>query len=650
LHRIAKQTGEANFSSRDVGRSTAAEVWRRKMQANAITHSPGQFSLTFLAEASQILSRSLDPVATVTEVARLYVPLIADTCAVDLLEAGQWRRAAAAHVDERRQQKLWQAGEALWAKAMPAALPALLAEGETAHHIVLDGLRNVPTTEPDQRTHLLRALAGVPDSNASSCLAVPLMARGRTFGIMTLSCCDVRRRFSAEEIALAAELARRAATALDNARLYRNAERSRADAEAARARSQFLAHTSEILGHAVQYSQVVEDAARLAVQGLADCCLVDLHGQAYQHIWAIDHHDPVQATVLRTGIESDRCMLTVASEKTATDAMQSPRDTAAGTTAAKSLWRRFAGLPQLKLPLIVRGEMHGTVTLWRKADTGDAFDAETRALSEDFLVRVAGALDRAWLFAQMQSAVSIRDQFLSIASHELRTPLTALELQLGNLQRLMGKDDPKAWRPRCVEKLERATRQTTRLAKLIDNLLDVSRISAGSVRLACEAFDLTALCREVIERCGEEAALANSSLQYNGESHCVGTWDPLRLEQVITNLLGNALKYGAGKPIVVNLMRQPRGVHLTVVDGGIGVAPVAAKRIFERFERAVSPREFGGLGLGLFISREIVEAHGGRIGVQSSAGCGATFFVELPWQAANQERPQALDINRDLLP
>jgi len=233
---------------------------------------------------------------------------------------------------------------------------------------------------------------------------------------------------------------------------------------------------------------------------------------------------------------------------------------------------------------------------------------------------------------QLTEAIRARDEFLSIASHELRTPLTPLRLQLETLRRNVERVVPG---DRIVERMDVALRQTQRLAKLVENLLDVSRITSGRMNLELEQCDLAAVAREVAERFSEEAARAGCSLELNLVKDATGLWDRSRLEQVATNLLSNAIKYGPGRPIEVAVSAQEELATVAISDQGIGVSPGDAARIFQRFERAVSARHYGGLGLGLYIARQIAEAHGGQIAVAGRPGGGSTFTLTLPRRPVN---------------
>ena len=230
----------------------------------------------------------------------------------------------------------------------------------------------------------------------------------------------------------------------------------------------------------------------------------------------------------------------------------------------------------------------------------------------------------------LKEAVEARDIFLSVASHELKTPLTPMALRLQGLARVLDKQADSAFVQQVRSYTEGAKRQIDRLAALVNDLLDVSRISSGRFRMELEPTDLAALARDVVTRFEPEAQRAGSSLELHAPPSLSALSAKLRVEQVFTNLVDNAIKYGAGKPISVTLEREGELARLTVVDQGIGVAPEHLSRIFERFERAVSERNYGGLGLGLYISRTIVESLGGTIQVRSEPGRGATFLVELP--------------------
>jgi PAS domain S-box-containing protein len=229
--------------------------------------------------------------------------------------------------------------------------------------------------------------------------------------------------------------------------------------------------------------------------------------------------------------------------------------------------------------------------------------------------------------AQAQEAVRLRDEFLSIASHELKTPLTALQLQLRSVLGREPLDDT------IRTKVERATRVADRLGQLIDALLDVSRIATGKLKLTFETFDLFAVVKEVAERFREAADDAGCALSLDDGGPISGCWDRLRIEQVLMNLLANAIKYAPGRPIHISAVRAGELAILEVRDHGPGIPETELSRVFDRFERAASPRSFGGLGLGLYVAREIVASHGGTIGAANALGGGTSMTIRLPLDA-----------------
>jgi PAS domain S-box-containing protein len=240
-------------------------------------------------------------------------------------------------------------------------------------------------------------------------------------------------------------------------------------------------------------------------------------------------------------------------------------------------------------------------------------DLTERRRMEDERVRLAEA----------QAALRLRDEFLSIASHELKTPLTALQLQLqGLVDRLTGDEA-------LALKADKARRAGERLADLVETLLDVSRITTGRLRLNPEKFDLVESARDVMERFQETAAQAGCTLSLKTGGPVVGTWDRLRIEQIVTNLVANATKYAPGAPVEVSIESEGDAAVLEVRDGGRGLREDDLSRVFGRFERAGGTAA-GGMGLGLYITRQFAEAHGGTVSARNVDGGGACFTVALP--------------------
>lgn len=284
----------------------------------------------------------------------------------------------------------------------------------------------------------------------------------------------------------------------------------------------------------------------------------------------------------------------------------------AGTAVLVRLQRRERVLGGLAL-----------VLAWRSRPV----DALERAFAEDLAHRCTLALENARLFEEANEAVHVRDEFLGIAAHELRTPVTALRLHLQGLARLLGRLTESS---EALRKLHLVARQVGRMAQLVERLLDVGRINTGRLELEREAVDLTELIDQVADRLAEDLERSGCTLSVRVRAHPTGWWDRSRLEQALSILLSNAMKFGAERPIELEVDEAEGRACITVTDHGLGISREALARIFDRFERAVSSSEYGGLGLGLFVAREIAEAHGGSIHAASAPGKGSTFTLELP--------------------
>ena len=268
-------------------------------------------------------------------------------------------------------------------------------------------------------------------------------------------------------------------------------------------------------------------------------------------------------------------------------------------------------------------------------------NAELRAANAELRTR------NAELHEDSERAVQLRDEFLAIASHELRTPLTALSLQLENLQALLPAAAAQDGRDVLADKLGHALRYTGRLARLIDSLLAVSRIMAGHFSLRLDDVDLSEVARKVVERMHADAARARCPLHLQTSGAVRGHWDALRLDQIVTNLLANAFRHAAGAPVCVQVSANSRCAVLTVEDGGPGIAHERLPLILERYAIA-GERSASGLGLGLYIIRQIAEAHGGRACVHTELGHGARFMVELPLDGQPARRGDTHAAHQDL--
>lgn len=232
----------------------------------------------------------------------------------------------------------------------------------------------------------------------------------------------------------------------------------------------------------------------------------------------------------------------------------------------------------------------------------------------------------------LQKALRARDEFLSICSHELKTPLTSLKMQIQITNRLKEKKgDEVAFSSENMNKfLVHSDRSVERIIHLVNDMLDISRVTTGRLTLKHEKVNIKSLIMDVADRLQVMMEMAGCELDIESDKNIDGLWDRFRIEQVITNLLTNAAKYAPEKPVLIKAMREGAYAVLKVIDHGPGISETDQKRIFERFERAIDHTTISGLGLGLYISKEIVQLHHGTIAVESKPGEGSTFTMKLP--------------------
>ncbi|WP_442929769.1 sensor histidine kinase [Myxococcus sp. NMCA1] len=294
--------------------------------------------------------------------------------------------------------------------------------------------------------------------------------------------------------------------------------------------------------------------------------------------------------------------------------------------------RALSARASLNVPLRARGLILGVLSVVA-AHPGRPYGPRERSLAEELGQRAAFAIENAELYRKAQESIRARDEFLSIASHELKTPVTSMKLRVQQLTRTLSRQESGQL---PVEKvaamLDVFGDQLRRLSHLVEHLLDVSRVNERQVALRREDMDLAAVARDVTGHLRGQMGRAGCVFELVAPTPVLGRWDRLRMEQVMINLLTNAMKYGAGEPVRMEVSRVGEGARIRIQDHGVGIPLEAQPRIFDRFERAAS-RNYGGLGLGLFITRRLVEAHGGTIRVESQPGKGATFVVDLPPEA-----------------
>jgi PAS domain S-box-containing protein len=418
-------------------------------------------------------------------------------------------------------------------------------------------------------------------------------------------------------------------------------------------RAGFLALASEVLASSLDREEILSHLAHLAVPTLCDWCAVDeatpdgkvrrvavVHLQPERISQAYAFHAKYPITledaggigkVLRTG--TLQVILDLSDELLERGIPDPEQRRATRELGIRSL---------ISVPLNSRGRTLAVLTLVY-ADSQRYYSEADVRLAEDLARRAATSLDNGLLYREAQDAIRARDSFLSVASHELNTPLTSLSLNVQALQRVLlreGAGSSALYQDTISPKLQAVQRQISRLANLIHELLDVSRITAGKLKLEPEEVDLIILTRELVPRFADDLGRAGCELRLELPSEAVlGFWDRLRVEQILQNLLSNAIKYGQGLPIQLRISADAQWARVVVRDEGIGIPAEDQARIFQRFERVASERHYSGFGLGLWIVRQILDAMAGRIHVESEPGRGSTFTVELPLRPP--ENPEA---------
>ncbi len=454
--------------------------------------------------------------------------------------------------------------------------------------------------------------------------ALPLASGNGALGILVVKF-DGERRFDEQDRAVATALAGVCAQALERARLLVAERVARAEAVAARRRFAFLDELSEHLAKSAGEAEMLEGVARLSIPALGEWAGVFVNDDGGVPALATSAGPAALGESLGASLRADPLRRLDAACRCGEPAVVD------GSAAQPGPDRAFASAAVV--PLCFKHSAVGALVV-ASADPVRRFEAADLALLTDIGRRTALAVQHARLLRDATLAAQAREEFLHVASHELRGPLGTLRLVVQALGRDAGAGDGFAARLRVID------RQAQRLARLADTLLDVSRITAGRLELARENGDLAALVRDVAARIGHEGADATSvEIAVDAPGPLRLAYDPARLDQIVSNLLSNALKYGRGRPVRIAARPDGGRARIEVADEGIGIAPPDQERIFGRFERAVSGRHYGGLGLGLWIVRRLVEAHGGTISVRSAPDEGSTFTVELPLSAATPTRP-----------
>ncbi|MCC5614143.1 AAA family ATPase [Nostoc sp. CHAB 5836] len=587
----------------------------------------------FLAEVSTTLASSLNYESTLASVANLVVPYFADWCSVDLLQDNQSiHRVAVAHRDPEKVKLAWEIYQR-YPRHLDAdeGAPKVMRTGQGEMIAEISDAVLAAAIQDPEYLRILREL------RLKSCIILPLMARGRIFGAISFVTAESERRYSTADLSLAEDVAHRAAIAIDNARLYQEAQQAQKTAEQALERIARLQSITAALSESLTPAQVSEVIVEQSMAALG----------ASSALVALVNEGKTELEILRAvGYKQD---LIHACRNFAID---SPSSLAEAVRTGKPIWaetreNRVAPHPHLaeiyaqydintwiSIPLMVEGWAVGGISL------GFAQPQQLNGEDQAFILAVAQqcaqAIARAHLYeaertarSAAESANRIKDEFLAVLSHELRTPLNPI---LGWAKLMRSRKLDQATSDRALETIERNAKLQT---QLIEDLLDVSRILQGKLNLNFGRINLVSVIEAAIETVRLSAEAKSIQIQKifeSGVGQVLG--DANRLQQVIWNILSNAIKFTPiGGEVKIKLEQVGSQLQICVTDTGKGIAPEFLPYVFDYFRQAdgATTRTFGGLGLGLAIVRHLVELHGGTVQAESlGEGKGATFTVRFP--------------------
>jgi predicted ATPase/signal transduction histidine kinase len=517
--------------------------------------------------------------------------------------------------------RTWLTGSKPVSPELPLPLTILGAARRTGEAVVLaDALASQGPFANDP--HVVRA-------RPRSLVCQPVLRKGQVVALLVLENDLVPGAFTGRRLVSLELLATQSAISIENAQLLVR-ERS------ARLEARFVAEVSKTLAESLDYETTMAKVARLAVPAVADWCTVYLTEEGHLKRVGAAHFDPAKGPILEElgkGLSTlPRTHPIMRAAFTGTSFVV-PHVTHEYLMEHLRDERRVALIQGLgtdsfvAVPLATRGPAFGAMSFCSAQPL--RYGSESIALADEIARRAAVAIENARLYKESQDSVRARDEFLAIASHELRTPVTSMRLMVQRLRSGKMADSP----ANLLRPLDLFERQVDRLSNLIEEMLSAARLLVGRLEMHAAPMDLSALVRDEVKRAAPQLARAECALTLNADAPICGCWDRDKLAQVISILLANAIKFGVGKPIEVSVCALAGVARLEVIDHGIGIDVHSLPHIFDRFERAVSSRSYGGLGLGLYVARHIVDALGGTVRAESMPKVETRFVVDLPMVA-----------------
>lgn len=596
---------------------------------------------TFLEKVNTKLAVSLDHHITLKEIAQLIVPYLADYCRIAVVdEKKNIKEITVNHTDPSKVSLAEDLYDSYKDKPQSTyGVPSLLKKGKPELMKVIDEalLKKYNTDE--------NTIKIVKQIGLKSYMGVPLIARNKVIGAITFSSIQEKRHYTKKDVQFAEQLASRIALALDNLRLFKEAQDELEERKHIENNLRFLAEAGKILGSSLDYQTTLNQVAKLAVPQISDWFGIDIldeKGEIQQIV--VGHKDPKKVKwakelrkkyppelnaqnglphVLRTGKSeiyphiSEEMLVKLARHK---DHLKILHEI--GMTSV------------MIVPLLIEKKAIGAISF---VATNRHFNDADLAIAEELAHRASLAIENARLYNNAQEAIALRDDFISVASHELKTPITSVKIFTQVLQKhaTLNADE------KASLSLGKMDKQIDKLTELIYNMLNIAKIQTGQMEFAEKEFDFDAMVHEVVDVL--QHMTSKHQIIVLGKTNKKLKGDEDRIGQVFSNLISNAIKYSPhADKVVITLTSKKNHIGVSIQDFGIGMDKQHLNKIFNRFYRVSgnTDKTFPGLGIGLYISKEIIARHNGKLWAESVPGKGSTFYITLPTVLSAKEASQ----------